>query len=369
MDFDLKNILKGFSKKTEDGAVGIDIGSSSIKIVEVKKKNERAILHTYGEIALGPYGDVEIGRATRLSADRIVEALRDVINESRISTRVGALSIPMSSSMVSIFQMPKMGRNQLAEMIPIEARKYIPVPISEVSIDWFIIPKSPDAETTEAEDKFVEAMVVAIHNDVLNDFSQIVSNAELQAPFFEVEMFSTIRSVIDSTENDPVMIIDVGASATKVYISERGVIRDSHIIPKGSQKITLSTAETLGVDVNFAEKLKRNFGKNDEAQDKVLANSIDWVFDPLFGDIKNIILAFQRKHKKVVSKAILTGGGSLLNGLTDRATKKLEIQVEAGDPFSKIEAPAFLDQVLKETGGSFSVAIGLALRQLQELEG
>ena len=364
----LDNLLSFFSKKPETSVVGIDVGTSSIKVVELKKKRDRALLQTYGEISLGPYADTEIGRATKLPTNKLIEALKDVLKEANTATPNSALSIPMYSSMVSIFKMPNLDKGKLAEMIPIEARKYIPVPISEVTLDWFVIPGNPDEDENSPKRKFIEAMVVAIHNDVLSNYSNIVSSAKLSTSFFEVEMFSTIRSTIDSSDLAPVMIIDIGASATKAYISERGVIRDSHIINKGSQSITLNVAEALSVEIDFAEQLKRNYGQNESAQDSVIKDSIDWVFDPLFADIKDIILSFQRKYKKIVSKAILVGGGSLLTGLPEKAQQKLEVEVHSGDPFSRVEAPAFLTEVLKETGASFSVAIGLALRKLQELE-
>ena len=211
-------------------------------------------------------------------------------------------------------------------------------------------------------------MVVAIHNDVLSDYSSIASNAQLQTSFFEVEMFSTIRAVVDSTDNAPVLIIDIGASATKVYISERGVIRASHTINHGSQEITLNVAQALSVNVDFAEKLKRNYGFNEEKQDKVLKDAIDWIFDPVFLNVKDILLGFQRKHNKIISRAVIVGGGALLNGLATKAQSKIEIETTSGDPFSKVEAPAFLSDVLRETGASFTTAIGLALRKLQEMD-
>ncbi|HRY31270.1 MAG TPA: type IV pilus assembly protein PilM [Candidatus Paceibacterota bacterium] len=363
----LDNFLNIFSKKAEDSAVGIDIGSSSIKVVEIKKRKDRAVLHTYGEISLGPYAGVEVGRATKLQPTQIVQALSDVLKEANVSTRVGAISIPMRSSMVAIFQMPVMDGKQLAQMIPIEARKYIPVPIGEVSLDWFVIPKNPNDETDDKQRKFVEVMVVAIHNDVLSDYSNIASTAQLQTSFFEVEMFSTIRAVVDSTDSAPVMIIDIGASATKVYIAERGVVRDSHYINRGSQEVTLNVAQALGINVDFAEKLKRNYGFNEPKQDQLLKESIDWVFDPVFSEIKEILLDFQRKNNKIVSRAVIVGGGALLNGLALKAQSKIEIETVNGDPFSKVESPAFLADVLRQTGASFTAAIGLALRKLQEM--
>jgi type IV pilus assembly protein PilM len=333
----------------------------------LRSKGGRAVLQTYGEISLGPYANTEIGRATRLPAEKITEALNDLLTEAKVSTVDSAVSVPMRSSMVSVFKMPNMKDKQLSQMIPIEARKYIPVPISEVTLDWFVIPDI-EAEKDVKEKKFLEAMVVAIHNDVLSDYNSIVSMSKLNTSFFEVEMFSTPRSVLDTAYNRPVMIIDIGAGATKVYITERGIVRDSHIISKGSQDITLNGSKSLGVTVDYAEKLKRNYGQNEEQQDQILTDVIDSVMNPIFADAASILMSFQKKNNKDISRVILVGGGALLRGTKERAQQKFGIEVVEADPFSKVEVPAFLADVLKETGLSFTVALGLALRKLQELE-
>jgi len=362
----LDNIFSIFSGGDKGNSVlGIDIGASSIKVVQIKNKKGRAVLQTYGELSLGPYAQKQIGQATKLPPEKIAEALIDVIKESNVTTFDSAISVPMRSSMVSIFQMPNLKDKQLSQMVPIEARKYIPVPISEVTLDWFIVPSVND---NEEKKKFVEAMVVAIHNDVLSGFSQIVSTSKVQTSFFEVEMFSTSRAVLDTAYNMPVMIVDIGAGATKIYITERGVVRDSHIISRGSQDITMNASRSMGISFDYAEKLKRNFGKNKSEQDVALKNSIESVLNPVLSDANSILLNFQKKYNKNVSRTVFVGGGSLLNGLEGIAQKKLGVEVLLGNPFEKVEVPAFLIPVLKETGLSFTVAIGIALRKLQELE-
>ncbi|NCS99164.1 type IV pilus assembly protein PilM [Candidatus Parcubacteria bacterium] len=345
--------------------LGIDIGASSIKIVQIKNKGGRAVLQTYGEIALGPYAEKNIGQATKLQVDKITEALTDLINESNVTTNQSAISIPMRSSMVSVFKMPELKEKQLEQMVPIEARKYIPVPISEVALDWFIVPTHGD---DDEDKKFVEAMVVAIHNDVLSSYNQIVQSSKVDASFFEVEMFSTARAVLDTTYNMPVMVIDIGAGATKIYITERGVVRDSHLISKGSQDITRNISVSLGISFDYAEKLKRNFGRNKSDQDEKIKNAIENIMNPILSDANSTLLNFQKKYSKNVPRAVFVGGGSLLNGLDGLAQKRLGVEVVMGNPFEKVEVPAFLMEVLKETGLSFTVAIGIALRRLQELE-
>jgi type IV pilus assembly protein PilM len=368
------NFFKNISKSKNPSVIGIDIGSSSIKVVQLKRQKGRAVLETYGEIALGPYAGTEIGRSTRLPIDKLTQALMDVLREANTNTVDSAISIPMKSSMVSIIALPKADDKQLQQMVPIEARKYIPVPISEVSLDWFIIPKveNEDEQMGEIDGKKVpmsDVMVVAIHNDVLNDFSSIVTLTKLHTTFFEIEMFSTIRSVIDMEDmNQSVLVFDMGASATKTYIVERGIIKESHSINKGSQDITLNIASALGISVEHAEKLKRNFGYNIPEQDQKIKEIIDITLGPIFGQTNATIVNYGRKFNKVVAKMILVGGGCMLNTIQEYAQEKVGIPVQMADPFARTQAPAFLQDVLKQTGATFATAVGLALRKLQEIE-
>jgi len=370
----LDKIFSVFSQKKNQSVIGIDIGSSSIKVVQLKREKGRAILETYGEIALGPYAGTQIGRSTRLPPDKIAEALTDVLTEAGITTNDSAVSIPMKSSMVSIINLPRLPDKQMAEMIPIEARKYIPVPISEVSLDWFVIPKieNEDEQIEEVDGKkmiMADVLVVAIHNDVLSDFSSVVSSAKLNTTFFEIEMFSTIRSAIDTEDaSRSVMVFDMGASATKIYIVERGVIRESHNMNKGSQDITINIATALNVPVEHAEKLKRNFGHNTAEQDKKIENIIELTTSSLFGQTNAIIVNYGKRFNKIVSKIVLVGGGCLLHGFKEKISEKVGVEIVAAQPFERTQAPEFLQDVLKETGLAFTTAVGLALRKLQELE-
>jgi len=167
-----------FGKK-EASVLGVDIGSSSIKVVQLKKDNGVALLETYGELSLGPYQDLEIGRATNLAPAKIAEALKDLIRESSVTTVNAGFSIPFASSLLTFIQMPKLGEAKLNKMIPIEARKYIPVPISEVVLDWFIIPDREESKaqvnSEEKSDNVTDVLLVAIHNEVLNALISLFS--------------------------------------------------------------------------------------------------------------------------------------------------------------------------------------------------
>jgi cell division ATPase FtsA len=182
-------------------------------------------------------------------------------------------------------------------------------------------------------------------------------------------MFSTIRSVIDAEDaTSSVLVFDMGAAATKMYIVERGIIKESHSINKGSQDITLNIASALSITPDHAEKLKRNYGHNTPEQDQKINEIIDLTLGPIFGQTNATIVNYGRRFNKVVSKMILVGGGSLLNGIQTYAGEKVGIPVHMANPFSRAQAPAFLQEVLTQTGATFANAVGLALRKLQELE-
>lgn len=369
----MDNPFKNFFGKSEVNVIGIDIGSSAIKVVQLSNVKGRAVLKTYGSLALGPYAGVTIGQAVNLPADKISMVINDLLKEANVTTRNSGIAIPIRSSLVSLIELPTLSDRELAQMIPIEARKYIPVPVSEVTMDWWIIPKeeekSFDFEVFKNEKrpdpKKTDVLVVSIHNEVLNMYANIVKNAELETSFFEIEMFATIRALIDR-EASTVAVLDIGAAASKLYIVDRGIVKRSHVINKGSQDITLAIAQGLQVTPEKAEKIKRSLAGAGEDRESVMEVS-SLTLDYIFSEVQSVMLAYQKKYNTSINKVYLTGGGVAMKGLLEIAEQKISANVVLGDPFSKVETPAFLAPILKDTGLDFAVAVGLALRKLQEI--
>ncbi|HEY1037730.1 MAG TPA: type IV pilus assembly protein PilM [Candidatus Paceibacterota bacterium] len=373
----MSSFLQNLFKPQDESVIGVDIGSSSVKVVQLRKKKGRAVLETYGELALGPYAGLAVGQVTNLPADKLAEAIKDVLREANVTSVSAGVSIPFKSSLVSLIELPHAEPKQLQEMIPLEARKYIPVPISEVTMDWWIVPTGSNeldfVESVDEENNAVQqatqktqVLVVSIHNDVLSTYTNIVKGAGLNTSFFEIEMFSSTRALL-SGETLPVMIFDMGASSTKVYILEKGVVKYSHIINKGSQEITMSISKGLNVTFDRAEHIKRNLGTSSPAEEKNVYEIISLTMDYIFSEANSVIINYQRRFNKAVGRVILTGGGVAMKGVFELARANFQTEVVVGDPFLKVEAPAFLEDVLKVTGLEFSAALGLALRKLQEL--
>jgi cell division protein FtsA len=175
-----------------------------------------------------------------------------------------------------------------------------------------------------------------------------------------------MRSTLDD-EVKPILIVDMGASSTKLYMVEKGILRASHMIERGSYDITNELSKSLGISLSDAEYLKREKGLLGETNGIALKNVASFTLNYIFTEADRFILAYQKKYNRDVSKVVLVGGGSALKGVAPFAKDILETDVIAGDPFSKVVAPAFLEQILKETGPEFAVAVGVALRRLQEI--
>ncbi len=368
------SFISDIFKKKKVSALGIDIGSSSIKIVQLQKKGSKAILETYGELSLGPYSGVSVGQSTNLPVEKIIQAMNDLLNEKEvaITTKFCGLAIPFKASLLSIIQMPDIGQKELTSMVPIEARKYIPVPISDVTIDWSIVPKSEVVEDSSKEKtdknkvKTVDILLVAIHNNIINQYKEIVSKTQLNAKFFEIEVFSSMRAILEGIKG-PIMIFDMGASTTKLYVVDRGLVQNSHTINQGSQDITSNIARVLNVSTEEAEVIKRSVGMGKTVDGVDLSEMVLVIAGNIFAEANRFLFDFQKKKNKNIKSVFLTGGGSALLGFRDLAAQNFKVEVISADPFEKVETPAFLENILKVTGPEFTVAVGAALRCLEEI--
>jgi len=378
MAFSFGNLFKNVGRSSGSSSViGIDIGASSAKVVQLRASRGVAVLETYGEIALGPYADQPVGKAVKLSPEKEAEALKDLMKEANVTAHDGCASIPFSSSLVAVIDLPPADSEALKRIVPIEARKYIPVAVSEVSLDWFVIPREEGEnsafdqlqEKNAVRTKGQEVLLVAIQNTVLKAYQSIMEAIGVSSNFYEIEIFSAMRSCLGHGIA-PILLVDLGASTTKMYVVERGVVRMTHLLSLGGQHLTETLMRSLDWDFEKAERLKREHGlanstafgadENAKMQEALLST-----LARVFSEVNRVLLSYGQRYNKNVSSVILTGGGASLPGIALAAKQSLSAEVSVADPFSKTEAPAFLGNVLTAIGPSFSVCVGLALRKLK----
>ncbi len=360
---DLKSLFSLFKK--EDRFLGVDIGSSSIKIVQLKKEKERAILETYGELSLAGYANGDVGKAFVVIDTKITEALSDILKESKAGAKSAEVSLPLKNSFLTTMEMPYLSEEELKEAIPFEARKYVPIPLSEAKIDWWILPPKSEENAVSSigspKRKFVSVLLAAVPQEITAKYKSIFKNVNVEINNFELEVFPFARAALHR-ELGAVLLLDLGASSTKMIIADGGAVRAAHSLDKGSQEMTLNLSQSLGLNFERAEILKRENGILHKPETEGVASILETQVEFIAYEAERFLLDWKRRGGRPISKIVLGGGGALLKGITETMIKKFGVEAETVNPFSKVVYPAFLEPSLREVGATFTNAIGLALK-------
>lgn len=362
---------KGFALfKRESRVLGVDLGSASLKIVQLRKEKEKAILETYGEIATGPYAGMPVGKSVRLLDTKVLEMLGELMREAKVTAENAVVSIPLRSSFVKIISMPPMSEEELKDAIPYEARKYIPVPTNEVIMDWWVLPRNISSEARNQEGFMKEQgtqeiLLVAIHRELIEKYQNIFRSAGLNVSAFEIEIFSQARSVL-GRETQPSLLVDMGAQATRFIIVDYGVVRLAHTLDRGALELTDALSRSLGIDFERSERLKKDTGLSSRPEHKEIRGVIEPILDHIFSEGARVGSEYYRRSSRPIKKAWMVGSGALLGGVVDFSVNKFGMEVRLGDPFRKVEYPAFLEDTLKKVGPTFATALGAALREFEE---
>lgn len=340
--------------------VGVDIGGYSTKIVQLHYYQEKAILETYGELINAGYfkdGEAKMsGGFLRFSDSAIISILKDTLKESNVTTKDAVIAIPASSSFMTMISLPPVLKKEVAQAIPYEARKYIPIPLSEVALDWEIL------ESNENSDNLT-VLIVAVPREVIDKFKRVAKSADLNARALEIETFSLIRSLIGH-DPTPTAIINIGHLSTTFSVVDRIQLRTSRNLGHGSRDITKTLQRGLSVNLERAESMKIEIGLSDRIEDREISSIITPIVETSLDEIERNIALYNRKSSRKIQKVNLTGGGSNLKGIVEYTASKLGLEVIKGNPFNRITTPAYMQPILKEIGPGFSVAVGLAMREI-----
>jgi type IV pilus assembly protein PilM len=354
------NIFSALTQKRQDTSrvVGIDIGASSMKVVEVHRHNNVLTLGTYGEIQLGPYANHAVGEATVLDAKQEQQALVDIIRESAVKATSAVFAMPLSSSFVTSIRFDADEKEDLEPRVRVEARKYIPVPINEVTLDW--------AEVGETTDKGVQerrVLVAAIQNDALNRFKILMQFVNLKEPPTEIECFSSIRSAFNEEEKH-LAVIDIGALSAKLYLAQDGLLQRMHRVRAGGAIATKRIADTLELSFEEAEQIKRTLTPEHPAYRDIVRAHHSCYERPLT-EFKQVIREYETITGTPIEVVQLAGSGALFPGLKQLVADTLQCEARYLNPFKKVSYPAFMEDMIPELGPTFHVALGAALRTFE----
>lgn len=348
----------GFLTGRVGKVVGIDVGMFSTKVVQLRYESERAVLESYGELLNERYFKSAGGIAggfLRYADNDLASLIKDVMTESNINAKDAVFSIPAASSFVVKITLPKITPKEVESAIPFEARKYIPIPISEVILDWDILPSDEHNQT--------DVLLVALPRQIVEKYKRVAGIAGLNVRALEVETFSLVRSLVGH-DPTPQAIINLGYHSTTIAVVDQGKLRLSHNFDRGSNELTKALERGLNVNQERAEQIKRDIGLGEQIEEKEISSIMVPLLQTLLSEVERVIDIYNRKTPRKIQKINLTGGGSQLKGVVEFAATTFGIEIGRGNPFSRVVSPAFMQPILREIGPYFSVAVGLGLHEI-----
>jgi len=346
--------------------LGIDIGTSAIKIVELSKFAGRIKLENYGEISAQVLYQKQFRTFEKstllLSTEEVCRAIKAIIEEAKMRAHDCIFSIPDFSTFFTTLELPPMTADELPQAIRIEARRHVPLPIGEVTLDWQLIEGTPSRGTK------LKILLVVVPNEVINQYRQITSILNLELISLEAEVFGLIRSLISKDEKRLIGLIDIGDRTTTCSIIEKGILKTSRSFDPSGDDLTERIAKAMGIDYKIAQGLKKKYGillSQLSLEGKDIREILIPLVDMMIREVEKTFQNFYWKEKKEIDKIILAGGTALLPGFLEYFQDYFKKEVEIANPFQKIFYPPILEKTLQKMGPSYPIAVGMALRGLE----
>ncbi|PIY96798.1 MAG: hypothetical protein COY66_02610 [Candidatus Kerfeldbacteria bacterium CG_4_10_14_0_8_um_filter_42_10] len=352
--------------------LGIDLGTSSIKVVELESEKGKPRLVTYGFSEQS----TDIVKSDSQEVQRkIVSALKSIAKQAKTTTVKTVAALPSFAVFSSIISLPAMSKKDLIAAVRWEAKKFVPMPLEEMILDWKILneedkeKKNKDESKkakniTEKKSKNYKILLTAAPKNLVQRYVEIFKKADLQLVSLETESFALERSLIGN-DKSAIMVVDIGAIACDISIISGGIPILNRSIDIGGNTITKAIANSLNIDLERAEQFKRDFGiaPENSAQGQI-PRTIEFIISSIVNEIKYVLNLYQNQGEKEIEKIVLAGGSAFLPNLTNYLEKILNLKVFIGDPWARIVYPVDLKPILQELGPRFAVAIGLAMREI-----
>ena len=344
--------------KSSGATLGVDIGTSGVKIAELTPENGRWKLSNYGLYELhSSDGSADTARTMMdLPDDQIAAAVAEVVRTAGMKTKNTIASVSSFATFATVIELPYTTEEDLAKTVPLEARKYVPVPLDQVILDWSIVGVAPVAGTS------VEVFLAAVPKDETARYQRIMKAAGLNLVALELENSSLVRAILGN-DLSPTAILNIGGRSTSIVIVSRGYERLSHNYEIGGYEMTKAVATALAVDPSQAETLKHRYGLIDSPENKA-RDAILPLVDMMVFETRKTIESYERSRSQRISRVVVVGGLANMPGFTGYLKQKIDRDILIGNVFARLIYPTELTPLVQTLSNTFSVAIGAAMRPM-----
>jgi type IV pilus assembly protein PilM len=334
---------------------GLDIGTHSLKAVQLSGSPEQPGFVAAGQIPTPQH-------ASGLESDEATEALAGAIRtlhkETRITTNKVVIALPESQIFTRVIELPPLNQAEIRHAISWEAEQYVPIPMSEVKLDWQVLGKT-------AGDEKLEVLLVAAPTILIERYLNTLKAAELSVVGMETEITAVVRSLVQRSEGVPTtMVVSIGASTTDLSIVTNGRINFTRSIATGGVALARGVAQDLGFELDQAMEYMKTYGLDATSLEGKVMQAIKPIFDVIVNEIRRALAFYATKHPEApVKRVVVTGGTAKLPGLVIYLAEALGLEVQIGNPWEGVSLSSSVSSKLAAEDTSYAVAVGLALKQ------
>lgn len=338
--------------------VGLDLGTDTIKVVELDTVNNSSRLVA---AAAGPSTSKGLLSESQVDLDELSDTIRKVSSEAGITTREVNVALPESMVFTRVVDMPQMTEKELASAIQWEAEQYIPLPLSEVELRHVVL----DTHMLKDNQTKMHVLLVAAPRKLIDKIQKVIQKTGLELVSLETESLSLLRAFLNPGQptQSVTLFIDIGAKDTTVFVTKGESLAVTYVIPSGGLAFTRALAADLNIDQMQAEEYKKTYGLKQEIMAGKIGNAMKPLLDNLITELKRAVTYYQSQSgvSEQITKAVLIGGSAKMPGLSTYITESLGIQTEIGDPWTHVTDTQKLSS-LSVDPIIFAEAIGLAMQ-------
>ena len=358
LDLDIGSMLT--AKKQ---LLGLDIGSSAIKLVQIKEVKGHYYLQKFGMKPLEPEVIVD---GTVMDAGRVVTAIRELLQEHNIKLKNVATSISGHSVIVKNISLPPMGDDELETQVRLAAEQYIPFDINEVNLDFHVLNASDLSDDGQPQ---MSVLLVAAKKEKVNELTELIRGAGLTPAVLDIDAFAVENMYAvnyDPSPEDLVALVNIGGSVMNINILKGHSSLFTRDISVGGSGYSEAIQREMGVSFEEAESMKTEPSRESRSEGAI-NTVIDGVNAEVASEIAKSIDYFKSTSAEGdLKRILLCGGCAKINGLAKQLGERMGRTVELANPFHKVDTTGvdIAGDALADMAPMAAVGVGLAIRSI-----
>jgi type IV pilus assembly protein PilM len=343
-------------------SVGLDIGDSSIKVVALSSHDSQPKLISLGAIATPLPG---LSSDSDIELEAVANSIKKLLVAAKINEKEVVVALPESKVFTRVIDdLPYLSDSELASAIRYASEEFIPMPITEVNLNWQIISRENDTKTVGKKARTV-VFVVASPKNIVNKYLKVLALANLKPRAMETETIAATRALVGNNPFSPTsLIIQMGANTTDFAVVSKGLILLTRSISTGGIALTRAIATQIGFELMQAEEYKKVYGLQEDQLEGKVFEALKGVTSVIVDETKRVIQSFHMKNpQNPIKRVVLSGGGAKLPGLVIYMANNLGLEVQEADPWYFVAKDKTVKAKLTPEAPLYSVAVGLSLRE------